>query len=152
MLVHSGITPGSYIKAFNSTKNYPSAILHLIRPMTKLCLSDLFSISLAEFYSSDKLKLSFTLILSLLTIPSFSVSTCSFENWSSLSSCIRTKQSNIGTKACKIVNEKIKMAEILKEVSLLILLAVAAAALSHSCQVTLPPSQCPHPQMEDMDG
>ena len=31
--------------------------LHLSRPMTKLCTSSLFSISLAEFYSSNNLKL-----------------------------------------------------------------------------------------------
>lgn len=32
-----------------------SSILHLSRPMTKLCLSSLFSISPAEFYSSNNL-------------------------------------------------------------------------------------------------
>lgn len=30
--------------------------LHLIRPMTKLCFSSIFSISLAEFFSSNNLK------------------------------------------------------------------------------------------------
>jgi len=34
------------------------SILHLRRPMSKLCTSDLFSISLAEFYSSNNLELS----------------------------------------------------------------------------------------------
>lgn len=33
------------------------SILHLSRPMNKLCTSSLFSISLAEFYSSNNLKL-----------------------------------------------------------------------------------------------
>lgn len=32
-------------------------ILHLSRPMSKLCTSPLFSISLAEFYSSNNLKI-----------------------------------------------------------------------------------------------
>lgn len=147
MWVHSGITPGSYIKA-NSTKNYPSAILHLIRPMTKLCLSDLFSISLAEFYSSDKLK------LNLLSISSFKVSIYSLENWSSLISFTRTKQLSLETKECKVVNEQTKMAEILKEVSqqLILLVVVVAAVQSHCCQATPPQSPCPHPLTEDMAG
>lgn len=150
MLVHSGITPGSYIKA-NSTKNYPSAILHLIRPMTKLCLSDLFSISLAEFYSSDKLKLYYS--LTFLSISSFKFSICSLENLKSLISLKTKFQSKIETKECKVVRERIKMGEILNAVSPQLILLVAAAAVpSHCGQVTLPPSPCPHHLMEDMAG
>lgn len=45
------------------------SILHLSRPMNKLCTSSLFSISLAEFYSSNNLKLT-----------SFSNSSCDKQN------------------------------------------------------------------------
>jgi hypothetical protein len=42
--------------------------LHLCRPMTKLCLSDIFCIYLAEFFSSNNLNQSLTKKISLNTI------------------------------------------------------------------------------------
>lgn len=150
MLVHSGITPGSYIKA-NSTKIYPSAILHLIRPMTKLCLSDLFSISLAEFYSSDKLKLKSSLIFN--SISDLNTSICVLINWITIVSISRTSQISTETKECKVVKESIKMAATARKVNQqLILPAVVAAARSRYCPATPPQFPCPHPLMAAMDG
>lgn len=152
MLVHSGITAGSYNKAI-STNVYPSAILHLKRPMTKLCLSDLFSISLAEFYSSDKLKLKFSLIL--LSKSNLIFSVLSSNNWNLLfDSVSRTAPLAIETKACTIV-KKSTMAEIIKNVNhqlILLAVAVAVAAPSHYFPVTRPQCPCPRLQMVDMDG
>lgn len=149
MLVHSGITPGSYIKA-NSTKIYTSAILILIRPMTKLCLSDLFSISLAEFYSSDKLKLNSSLIFN--SISNLNTSICALMIWILFVLISRTSKNNIETKECKVVKKSIRMAAKARKVSQqLILPVVVVAAQSHCCPATHQ-FLCPHPQMVVMDG
>lgn len=56
MVVNHKRSPGCSYLGTSTTPGYCSAILHLRRPMAKLCLSSLFSISLAEFYSSNNLK------------------------------------------------------------------------------------------------
>lgn len=56
MVVNHRRLPGCSYLGTSTTPGYCSAILHLRRPMAKLCLSSLFSISLAEFYSSNNLK------------------------------------------------------------------------------------------------
>ena len=150
MLVHNGITAGSYIKA-NSTKIYPSAILHLIRPMTKLCLSDLFSISLAEFYSSDKLKLflysifnSVIFVTSILTLS---------KNRFLCFNKVETTQLVIETKECQIVHFLLKMAEVTKAVSQQLILAVVAVAVqSRYCPQIPRQYLCHLHQMGDMGG
>ena len=149
MLVHSGITPGSYIKA-NSTKIYTSAILILIRPMTKLCLSDLFSISLAEFYSSDKLKLNSSLIFN--SISNFNTSICALMIWISIALISRTSHNSEETKECKVVKKSIKMAVQVRKVSQQLILPVAVAAVQSHCPVIHPLFPCPHPLMGDTDG
>ena len=150
MLVHSGITPGSYIKA-NSTKIYTSAILILIRPMTKLCLSDLFSISLAEFYSSDKLKLNSSLIFN--SISNLNNSICALMILIFIVFISRTSKKSIETKECKVVKKSIRMAAKARKVNQrLILPAVAAAAQSPCCPAAPPQFLCPLPLMAATDG
>lgn len=135
-------------------------ILHLSRPMTKLCTSSLFSISLAEFYSSNNLKLTIYCDQSenrqyqdfISDIEARTLNTSVLQSIAELFVCVWIFTQIWFIAVCHWMNlvkvSLVENADNLQKAGVL-----AAAAVQTASFPKMPPTRrCRHPQMADMVG
>ena len=140
----------SYLGSFY-TPGYCSAILHLRRPMSKICLSTLFSISLAEFFSSNNLKSTLNtinkhLISEILLVCDIFSLTIYFLTNSNPFNCKCQQNSVIRT--CEVVNPvKVRVNQMESRSVMEVSAAVGVAAQTASSPMPCRTCQCRRHQM-----
>ena len=142
---------------------YCKSILHLIRPMSKICFSSIFSISLAEFFSSNNLIQTLDSVKCKETIErhkQFLFSANNFRlNYILLLNLLNTSSDLIEKtprecKLLKIVNQEAnKMAKINQSPVSVVAAVPTVAAVQKACSPKMPLScPCRPLRTEDMVG